>query len=91
MNTQMLPVCPDAEIGVTPAALRQRRYRQGAAYQERLAKAREWRKRRRAEWQAERRRGCHLTFDGRAGGPINTNLPRLGDYWIGKDGRKLNQ
>ena len=65
-------MCPLSEIDVTPspAALRQRRYREGTAHAACLARKRELRRARKEKWQAARREYKTIRFDGKESGPL---------------------
>jgi hypothetical protein len=65
-----VPVCQPAKDGVTNAE-KQRRYRQGAAYQALLARKREQRRLRREKWYIARRKYKTMANDGRESGAHN--------------------
>jgi hypothetical protein len=86
-----------SECGIKPAkrqfcsgACRQTAYRKGAAHAECLKRDRNWRAARRvAHFTAinrDRSIGAFLVYSG----PVNTNVPRLGEFWISPSGKRMN-
>jgi hypothetical protein len=89
IQSDALDVCPPAKNPVTPAE-RMRRYRQSPAYAAIKQRDKDWRRSRKLAHHNEKNRAKHFTIDGRRTGPDNNSLPRLGEYWKGADGKRLN-
>jgi hypothetical protein len=105
VETGPLEVCPDekdsvtlcAECGVKPAirkfcsnACRQAAYRKSPAHAACLRRDKDWRKARRRAWRRERLRFCAINPLVQFSGPSNDVVPRLGDFWISPEGKRLN-
>jgi hypothetical protein len=101
----MPEVCPDGkdsvtfctQCGIRPAkrkfcgdACRQAAYRKSAAHTACLARDRNWRRARKLAHGMLRNRDRYIGSLPVISGPGNDAVPRLGQFWISPDGKRMN-